>query len=193
MSERFDADERAAALELDQRVDDALAGRPPDTLLGRLVELHRSEPPQALAARVRSEVRRVTGRRWLAARVAAAVLAAPFLAQGVGSLLWGRWVASNLHVAFDSHVFFESGVLLLALGGVVLAGALRRQWLDLAVVAGASVGLVFGVGGASELREFPAGGLLHLGQGLAAAALVVLWWRARRYGFPPSAKKGHEE
>ena len=100
------------------------------------------------------------------------------MAQGISNLLAGDWVARRLDVPFDSHTALEAGILLVALGGVALAGALVRQWLDLAVVAGVPVGLAFAVGGASELAEFPAGGVLHLSQGVAAVALAVLWWRA---------------
>lgn len=197
MTERFDADELAAALLVDRAADDVLAGDPPADVdpatgaaLERLAEAHRPEPPPPLAGRVAAIARR--GRRlWLRARVAAAILGLLFLGQGMGNLLFGDWVARGLEVPFDSHAFVEGGILLLALGGVVLAGALARRCLDLAVAAGAPVGLAFAVHGWSELAEFPAGGVLHVSQGAAAVALAVAWWRARRYVFPSRAKRGH--
>jgi hypothetical protein len=197
VTERFDRDE-AAALRLDRAVDDVLAGGAPSgvdaamgAVLDRLVQAHRSEPPPALAARVAAIVRRER-RHWLRAQVAAAALAVLFLAQGLGNLLAGEWVARGLDVPFNSHSAIEAGILLLALGGVVLAGALERRWLDLAVLAGAPVGLAFAVHGSSELAEFPAGGVLHFSQGVAAVTLALLWWRVRRYVFAPAAKRGRE-
>jgi hypothetical protein len=196
VTEQFDRDELAAALQLDRAVDDALAGGAPSdvdaatgAVLYRLVEAHRSEPPPALSARVEAIVGRER-RRWLHAQVAAAVLAVLFLAQGISNLLAGDWVARRLEVPFDSHAAFEAGILLLTLGGVVLAGALVPRWLDLAVLAGAPVGLAFAVHGASELAEFPAGGVLHLSQGVAAITLALLWWRARALRFGAVREEG---
>jgi hypothetical protein len=196
VTEPFDRDELAAALQLDRAVEDVQAGGAPSgvdaatgAVLDRLVEAHRSEPPPALSARVKAIVRRER-RRWLHAQAAAAVLAVLLLAQGLSNLLAGDWVARRLDVPFDSHTAFEAGILLVALGGVVLAGAFVRHWLDLAVVAGVPVGLAFAVGGASELAEFPAGGVLHLSQGVAAVALAMLWWRARALRFRAAREDG---
>ena len=196
MGERFDGDELAAAVRLDRAADDVLAGGAPGgldpasaALVERLVGGHGAAPPLALAHRVRGMLRRE--HRWRAAvRVVAAALGLLFLVQGVGSLVAGSWVARNLGVPFDSHAFVEGGIVLLALGVVMMAGALERRWLDLAVLAGAPVGIAFAAHGASELAEFPAGGVLHLSQGVAAVALAALWWRTRRYGFVLRAKRG---
>jgi hypothetical protein len=181
-----------AAAQLDAAVDDALAGRPAAgvdaataSVLTRLVAAHATQPPPALAARIRAAERS----RWQPARLAAAALAMLFLGQGLSNLVAGRWVAGQLDVAFDAHASFESGILLLALAGVVLAGAIARRWLDIAALAGAPVGLAFAIVGLSELSEFPGGGVLHLGQGVAAVALIALWWRARRYVLPFGAKR----
>jgi nitroreductase len=197
MSERFDPDEVAASVRLDRAADDVLAGGAPrdlDAITGavveRLVRGRAAEPPPALADRVGGRLRRERRYR-LAVRIAAVALALLFVAQGLGSLFAGSWVARNLDVAFDSHAFIEGGIVLVALGLVMLGGALERRWLDLAVIAGVPVGIAFAAHGASELAEFPAGGILHLSQGLAAVALGALWWRSRRYVFAPRAKRGH--
>jgi hypothetical protein len=194
MSERFDRDELAAAVRLDRAADDVLAGNAPGgldpataALVQRLARGHEAEPPPGLRHRVGSRLRREHRHR-RAVRVAAAALGLLFVAQGLGSLVAGSWVARNLDVGFDSHAFVEGGIVLLALGVVMVAGALERRWLDLAVLAGAPVGIAFAAHGASELAEFPAGGVLHLSQGVAAVALAALWWRTRRYGFAPRAK-----
>jgi hypothetical protein len=196
MSERFDSDEFAAAVRLDRAADDVLAGGAPGgldpasaALVERLVGGHEAEPPPGLGDRVGSLLRRE--RHWRrAVRVAATALGLLFVAQGLGSLVAGTWVARNLGVAFDSHAFVEGGIVLLALGVVMVAGALERRWLDLAVLAGAPVGIAFAANGASELVEFPAGGVLHLSQGVTAVALAALWWRTRRYVLAPRAKRG---
>lgn len=197
MTERFDRDELVAATRLDRAVEDVLAGAgaagvdpETDELVERLLAAHRVQPPPALAARIAPALRRER-RLGLLLRVATAVLGLLFLGQGMGNLVAGEWVARGLDTTFDSHTFFEGGVLLLALGAVVLAGALRRRWLNLAVAAGAPVGLALAVNGWSELGEFPAGGVLHLSQGAVAAVLAVLWWRSRRYVFAPGAKEGY--
>ena len=193
MTEHSDPTELAAAIELDAAVDAALAGRPPpaDPLLGLLLDAHRPEPPTALRARVGKVVERGERRRWLPARAAAAALALAFLLEGAGNLFFGRSVARHLHAPFDAHTYFESGVVFLALAAVLVAGALARRWLDLAVVAGAPVGLVLAIHGARELSEFPGGGALHLSQGAAALALALLWWRGRRYVLRTGPKRGH--
>jgi hypothetical protein len=196
MSERFDPDEIGAALRLDRAADDVLAGRVPrgvdpatGVLFERLARGHAAEPSPALAHRVGTQMRRERRRRE-AVRVAAAALGLLFVVQALGSLLAGSWVARNLDVAFDEHAFVEAGIVLLALGLVMVAGALERRWLDLAVIAGTPVGIAFAAHGASELGEFPAGGVLHLSQGVVALALGVLWWQTRRYVLAPGAKRG---
>jgi hypothetical protein len=188
VSERFDRAELAAAQRLNEAVDEALAGRTtPDVdpstgaLVRMLVDAGRAEPPAALAARVASTVRRAERRLWRPAQLAAAALGFAFLFQGIGSLTSGRWVARHLDTPFDAHTFFEGGVVLLALGGVLLAAAVARRWIDLAVAAGVPVGVAFAIHGLPELSEFPAGGALHLTQGVFALALGLLWWRARSY------------
>ena len=180
-------------LVLDRAIDDALARAPTvdDPLLGLLLEAHRSQPPPVVAARVGAEVRRGERRRWLPARLAAAALAATFLVEGFGNLFLGHWVSRNLGIRFEEHALFEGGVLFLSLAMVLFAGAVSRRWLDLGLVAGSPVGLALAVHGASELGEFPGGGLLHLSQGVSAVALALLWWRARRYVPLLRPNKGH--
>jgi MFS family permease len=196
VTERFDSDEQAAAEALDRVVDDTLTARSApgvdaqtSAVLRLLADAHRDDPTAATAARIGARVRQAEERRWLPGRIAAAVLGSAFLAQALGNLLAGRWVARHVDVAFDSHAFFEGGIALLALGAILLTAAFARRWIDLAVAAGVPAGLALALHGAPEVDEFPAGGILHLTQGVAALALLVLWWRARRYVFPPRAKR----
>jgi len=176
-------------MQLDRAVDDALAGGSPDDPLVRLlVDAHRSEPPPGLAARVGAAIRRTERRRWLPAQAAAAVLCGTFLVEASGNLFYGRWLARHLDAPFEPHTLFEGGVAFLALAAVLLAGALARRWLDLAVLTGVPAGLALSVHGSSELGEFPSGGVLHLSQGVAALGLALLWWRARRYALRPPAE-----
>lgn len=188
MTERFDADELAAAARLDQAVDAAAAGRPAGdlddataALVDGLLRIHRVETPPGLPAAVRRRAReRARDRASLAPRVAAGALAAAFLVQATGSLLLGPWVAAGLGVPYDGHAMFESGIALLGVTGVLLAGALARRWLDLATAAGVPVGVAFAIHGLPELSVFPAGAALHLAEGVLAIALAALWWRWRR-------------
>jgi hypothetical protein len=177
-----------AAFELDRAIDDAIAGGEADPAVQGLVAMHRSEPPPALAARIGATVRRAERRRWLPVQIAAAWLGLLFVSQGLGNLVNAEWVARGLGEPLNTHAYFEGGIVLLALGGLVLAGAVARRRLGVAVVAGAPVGLVFALNGLDEVSEFPAGGVLHVSQGLAAIALALLWWRARRYVLPRRAK-----
>jgi hypothetical protein len=193
----FDSHELAAAVRVDRAIDEALAGGSPEgvdpawaTLLGELVAAHRSDPPPGLRTRAAAAVRRARRRLWLPARAAALALGLLFVAQGLGSLLAGPTIARHLHVAFDEHGFFEGGMLLLALGGVVISGALARRFIDVATVAGVPVGVAFAAHGVSEAGTYAAGAALHFAQGAAAIALAVLWWRARRYVLAASAKSG---
>lgn len=189
MTEGFDSREAAAALQLDRAIESVASGDEAPgvdaktlALIQALLVSGRTDPPPALRERVKAALREAAYERvWLPARLAAALLALAFVGQGAGSLLFGRWVAGNLHIAFEPHLLFESGVALLALGGVVMAGALIRRLVGVALAAGAPVGLAFAAHGLPELAEFPAGGALHLSQGVAALALAVLWLRARRY------------
>lgn len=188
MTEGFDPREAGAALQLDRAIEAvASGGEAPGldartrALIQALLVARRTDPPPALRERVRATVRETNERVWLPARLAAAVLALAFLGQGAGSLLFGRWVAGSLHITFEPHLLFESGVALLALGGVVMAGALSRRLVGVALAAGAPVGLVFAANGLPELAEFPAGGALHLSQGVAALVFAALWLRAWRY------------
>jgi len=196
MTDGFDSSEAGAALQLDRAIESvASGGEAPGVdaqtraLIQALLVTRRTDPAPALREGVRAALRAAAHERvWLPARLAAAVLALAFVGQGVGSLLFGRWVATNLHIVFDPHLLFESGVALLALGGVVMAGALTRRLVGVALAAGAPVGLAFAVHGLPELAEFPAGGALHLSQGVAALALALLWVRARRYVSRRAAK-----
>jgi hypothetical protein len=188
VTERFDADELAAAARLDRAIDAATAGHPAAeadgataALVEGLLRLHAVETPPGLPAVVRRRAReRARDRASRPPRMAACALAAAFLVQATGSLLFGPWVAAGLRVPFDGHALFESGVAVLALAGVLLAGALARRWLDVAAAAGVPVGLAFAVHGLPELAVFPAGAALHLAQGAVAVALGALWWRWRR-------------
>ena len=199
MNERWDPDELAAAVRLDRAIDDALAGGAPEgvdpalaALVTDLVAAHRSDPSPALHDRAAVAVRRARRRVWLPPRVAALTLGLLFVTQGLGSLLAAPAIARHLHVPFDEHGFFEGGILLLTIGGVVMAGALARRWLDVAALAGVPVGVAFGAHGVSEAGTFAAGAALHFAQAAAAVVLAVLWWQARRYVLAASAKKGRE-
>lgn len=181
---------------LDLAIDDALAGRTPKgvdqpeaAVLTRLANVHAVPVPQALEARVREVVTRDPGRRWIPARVAAACLALAFASHSFGGFFLGEWVAEQVGGHYDAHTSVDNGIAYLGLTVLLIAGALRPRWLDLAAVAGAPVGVFLGISGAPELVSAPSAGSLHLIEGVAAVALLALWWRARRYG-PPQSDEG---
>ena len=103
MTEGFDPREAGAALQLDRAIEAVASGREAPGfdartrgLVQALLVARRTDPPPALRERVRAALRETAHERvWLPARFAAAVLALAFVGQGAGSLLFGRWVATN--------------------------------------------------------------------------------------------------
>src|SRR5580765_3828785 len=114
-------------------------------------------------------------------RLAAAALGLLFASQGLGNLVAGHWVSRNAHIPYSDHLFYESGLVLVAAGLLVGAAALRRRWLGPAVTVGTPLGVVYAIHGIPEITEFAWGAALHLSQGAAALALLAAWWRCRRY------------
>ena len=181
---------------LDQAIDDALAGQTPSgveqsvgAVLVRLASAYSEPVPLALDSRIRRVVNSDSGRRWFPARVAAACLAVAFATHSFGGFFLGEWVAEQVGGHYDAHTSVENGVAFLALTALLVAGALRARWLDLAAAVAAPVGVFLGINGAPELVSAPSAGSLHLFEGVAAVALLALWWRARRYG-PPQSDEG---
>src|SRR3546814_4784680 len=113
----------------------------------------RSDPPPALALRVRREHARREHTRWWPVQVAAAAMAALLIANGAGSLVNGAWVAENLGEQHSPHAFAEGGLALIAVGIAVAAGALRRAWLPVSVAAGVPLGIAFGIRGIHRSEE----------------------------------------
>src|SRR3546814_14503943 len=84
----------------------------------------RSDPPPALALRVRREHARPEHSRWWPVQVAAAAMAALLIANGAGSLVNGAWVAENLGEQHSPHAFAERGLALIPVGIPVAPGVL---------------------------------------------------------------------
>ncbi|MGH9187261.1 MAG: hypothetical protein ACRD0U_15825 [Acidimicrobiales bacterium] len=190
-ADTFEPEDVAAAERLDRQIEAALSDRPTApvdqpidlatvAVVAQLTAGLRAAAPPRIPKSVAATVRRAEFRAWAPVRVAAMALASVLAVEGIGNLVNGEWVARNLEQPYDAHPYFEGGVVLIALGAVLAAGAFRRQWLDPAALAGVPAALVLSVHGLPELAEFPAGGLLHLTQGLAAVLLAAAWWRARR-------------
>ncbi|MFT4201256.1 MAG: hypothetical protein QM634_11045, partial [Gordonia sp. (in: high G+C Gram-positive bacteria)] len=121
--------------------------------------------------------------RWLLPRIAAAVLGALLVFQGVSSLTSGEWIAGNLGEPFAPHAVSEGGFALIAIGFVALVASLDRQWVVLAVAAGVPLGVMLGVHGIKEVNVWAYGAVLHLLEGLVAVVLLVSFvvaWRAGR-------------
>jgi hypothetical protein len=191
MADAFDMDEVRAAEALDAEIDRVLGGaaRPTtEPIVALLATAIRVDPPTALGRRIRVEHARRERIRWRPVQVAAAVLATLLVSQGVGNLFNGEWVARGIGEDFSPHTLREGGFALIGLGLAVAAGVFRRSWLPVSVVAGVPVGLALGVNGASEIGHFAAGALLHTTEAIAAIALIVTFWRARRYARGPDTE-----
>lgn len=176
---------------LDAAIEDALLGRTPTVVdqataavVLRLAAAHREPIPDTVAGAVRSRLGRERRRRWVPARVAAAVLAVAFAAHSFGAFFLGEWVADQIDGHYDPHTSTENGVAFLALTALLVAAATRPRWLDAAALVAAPVGVFLGINGAPELTQSPNAGVLHLAEGLSAFALLALWWSTRRYGRP---------
>ena len=129
--------------ELDRVIDHTLAGRPrvatdavASVVVSRLVAGYRAAAPPGLADVVGAAIARAEYQRRLPVRLAALVVAVLFALEGLGNLFNGDWVAANLDVPYDSHAFYESGVMFLAVALVVGVSVVRTKWLDAAVLAG---------------------------------------------------------
>lgn len=176
--------EELAAARLDDEIAAALrgkAGRATDPTVLWLANTLRADPPARLHRQVAQRITAHEQRRWRVARVAAALLAVVLLAQGIGNFYVGEWISRNIGEPYSRHAMFEMGLALVAAGGAVAAGALRREWLPVAVVAGVPLGVLLGVHGAPEATTFAWGAVLHISEGVCAVALAVAWWRASRY------------
>jgi hypothetical protein len=180
-----DAIERQRAEQLDRQITAVLSGRPSaatDREVLWLAAALRPDPPASLQRRVGAVVAALPTRSWRVLQLLAAGLAAVLAAQGLGNVIWGDWVAASLGEASSPHAFVEGGLALLAVAVAVGAGVFRREWMAASVAAGGPLGVVLGVRGIAEVGEFTGGAVLHLAEGFLGAALLVAWWRYRRYG-----------
>lgn len=183
LDEPFDPAEIADAEALDRQIDAALSGRAGPEVspaISWLVAATRVDPPAALAARVERRREQELDRRWRPARHLAGAMAYLLVSQGLGGFFVGDWVADGVGEAYSPHVNRELGFALIAAGIAVLAGALRRRWMPVAVAAGTPLGVALGVHGVTEIGVFGPGAVLHLSQGAVALALIYAYWRFRR-------------
>lgn len=179
------AGDPAAADALDREISAVLrgeAGRQADPVVLWLAATARPNPPLRLAGRVLGAVEVQEARRWRPAQLVAALLASVMISNGLGNIVNHDWVAENIGEAPSPHAFIEGGFALLAVAVVLSLAVFRYRALPYAVAAGGPLGIVYGIRGVGEIGQFAAGAVLHIGQGVLAVALLVLWWRARRYG-----------
>ena len=184
MDDQFDPVDVAAAESLDAEIDDLLAGRAgpeADRALTWLAAAMRTHPPHSVAQRVTAHREAEQRRLWRPARIVAAVMAWLFIYHGFSNLVIGAWVAENLGEAHSPHAMNEGGLALIAAGLAVAAGAVSHRFLAVSTAVGVPLGLAFFVIGITEVREFPLGAMLHLSQGVTAAALAWTFWKFWRY------------
>lgn len=198
MSDTFDDEfDVAAAQRLDAQIAAALGGRPArdtDPTVLWLANSLRPPTPDGLADRIGKRLRPSRSRSWGVARVAALVLALLLVTHGLTGYFIGEYIARGLHEPFAEHVSLEAGLAFAAAGCAVAAGALRRRWLPVAVLAGVPLGLSLAAHGIPEVTHFAGGAVLHLAEGAAALVLLVAWLvtrrrsshRRRRYGGNPN-------
>jgi hypothetical protein len=170
---------------LDEAITAVLTGRVPadaDPTLLWMAAAARPTPPAGLARRVARAVEREDARRWRPVQLAAALLGALFLFQGLGDIFRGEWIARGLGEAHSHHLYLEGGIALIAMAIVLAVGLFERRALQVGMAGGVPLGVAYGINGFTEIGQFAAGVALHLSELVVALGVLVLWWRARRYG-----------
>ncbi|MFH5227840.1 hypothetical protein [Antrihabitans spumae] len=182
--EDFDPEELAAAQRLDDDITRTLAGTPAratDPTVLWLATSLQTRPPRSLYKRIAAQKTAREQREWRIVQFVAAALALLIASHGISIFTSGEWIARNIGEPYAPHAAFESAFAYLAVAGTIAAGAIRKSWTPVAVVAGLPLGLVLAVHGASEVTHFAYGAALHLSEGVFAVALVIVWWRFGRY------------
>jgi hypothetical protein len=178
-------DEQLAADRLDEAITAVLGGRlslDTDPTLLWMAAATRPSPPPGLARRLARAVERDEARRWRPVQLAAALLGALFLFQGLGDIFRGEWIARGLGEAHSHHLYLEGGIALIAMAIVIGVGMFERRALQVGVAGGVPLGVAYGINGFTEIGQFAAGVALHMTELAVALVVLVLWWRARRYG-----------
>lgn len=199
MPEMFDPEERAAA-ELDEAIDLALAaaagersGKGVDPVLHHLAVLHQAPLPPELGARVCAHLDELTAgpaaagapdrpAAWWPLRLAAGMLGLLLLAQSYTLWFNGAWLASLIGHGYEPHIYKEQAIALFAVAIGLLWATLRPTHLPGLVPVAASLGVMYGLFGATELPHAinPAAEYFHFLQAALAAALILLWWKRPR-------------
>jgi hypothetical protein len=177
--------DQLAADRLDETITSVLAGRPPrdtDVTVLWMAAAARPVPPAGLARRLARALDREEALRWRPVQAVAALLGALFLFQGLGDIFRGEWIARGLGEAHSHHLYLEGGIALVAMAIVLAVGLFERRALQVGVAGGVPLGVAYGINGFTEIGQFAAGVALHMTELVVAVALLVAWWRARRYG-----------
>ncbi|KAA0021151.1 hypothetical protein [Antrihabitans cavernicola] len=191
--ERFDDPAEIAAAELmDAQIAATLGGRAEPTTDPTVLWLASSlRPPasQTLHDRVAQQVRTHHARTWRFVQLAAVALGLLLAIQGINGYVLGDWISRNLGEPFAEHASIDAAFAYIAAGAAVVAGAIKRRWLPVSVLAGVPLGLLLTAHGVHEFSEFAYGAALHFAEGACAIALLVGWLamrrrqhRRRRYG-----------
>jgi hypothetical protein len=178
-------DSQREADRLDDAITAVLAGRPAtdaDPTVLWMAAAARPSPPPGLARRVARALEVEQARRWRPVQVGAALLGALFLFQGLGDIFNGEWIAEGLDEPHSHHLYVEGGIALIAMAIVLAVGLFERRALDVGVAGGVPLGVAYGINGFWEIGQFAAGVALHMTELVVALVVLVLWWRARRYG-----------
>lgn len=184
-SEEFDPAEVAAAEQLDSVIAAAKRGEAPlgaDPVVLWLATSVRTAPP-----RIRRPAPQP--RLWRLFQAAAGVLAVLLTMHALGGVVAGEWIARSIGEGYSRHGNLESGLAFVAVAAVVVAGAMRRRWAPVSVLAGVPLGSVLAVHGVREIGVFAYGAALHIAEGVAALVLLVTWWLMRRYRRAPNAER----
>lgn len=167
-----------APARLRQRIDELVVPRPavvpaaPAAPVARAGRAARPDRPGRLVAAV------------------ALALCGAFLFQGIGNLVLGDWIAKNLGEPFSGHAYREGAIALVAAAVCAAAGAVRRSWSGVSVLACSPLAVSLGVHGVGEIGVFAAGVALHLAEGVLGLLLVAAWWKDRRDTRAARAEEG---
>lgn len=191
MADELDPREMADADRLEADISRALRGDVgADPAVTWIMAAVRIDPPAGLARRIERDHERRERARWRPAQLVAGLFGLNLLSQGIGNVFVGAWVARGIGEHYSPHAVHEGSFALIAVGLAVGAGALRRAWLPVSVVAGVPLGIALGINGLPEIGTFGPGAALHLFQGTLGVALAVTWWRGRRYDNGPPDEGG---
>lgn len=191
--------EALAAERLDSAIEAAFGrgGEPGSAETERVVRhlavLFAAPVPAGLEGRVAARLRSPKGdsegalelgarRRLLVVRFFAAALGGALIVPALIQIFAGERLSRFLGLRYEPHFYREYGIVLIVIGIVVVAGAVRPKWLVAGVSTGPAAAIAVGLFAATEIPHArnPGAELLHFGQAALGIALLIAWFARRR-------------